>query len=295
MAIETQNGDYNLAAGATVFNKTAAADGEYEFEIDVGDGTKDLAAGVGTLNVTVANDGRVVGGDGQPVYKGAQTRVQLRTARIFIANGDTVTVAIASSNASDTDVDVTVVPRRVVDELVAGKLRDMLDGTGGVVLELAGLHIVAADPTKAALDVENTNGVGASLSGTTLGAEILGNAASAYGLKVEAGLDAVVLNTAWSGRGIVIDCQGKGIDIAADAGALGTALAQAIADAVLARSVAAVEGTAPEHSLCTLVLAALESFVVGTTWNIYRTDGETPHAVKTVATDPTAKPITGVG
>ncbi|MBN2024064.1 MAG: hypothetical protein JW809_14875 [Pirellulales bacterium] len=67
-----------------------------------------------------------------------------------------------------------------------------------------------------------------------------------------------------------------------------------IADAVLARSVAAVEGTAPEHSLCTLVLAALESAIAEGVWTIKRMDGVTPHAVKAVATDPTAKPVTGV-
>ena len=70
--------------------------------------------------------------------------------------------------------------------------------------------------------------------------------------------------------------------------------ANQIADAVLARDVDQVESTAPEHSLCTVVLAALESQIAGTTWTIKQTDGVTTHAVKTVAKDASAEPITGV-
>ena len=67
-----------------------------------------------------------------------------------------------------------------------------------------------------------------------------------------------------------------------------------VADAILARDVAQVEAGAPEHSLCTVVLAALESQIVGTTWAIKRTDGSTTHAAKTVTKDAAAEPITGV-
>jgi len=67
-----------------------------------------------------------------------------------------------------------------------------------------------------------------------------------------------------------------------------------IADALLRRDMDQVEATAPEHSLCTVVLATLESSVSGTTWTIKRTDGTTTHVTKTVATQPNADPITGV-
>lgn len=70
--------------------------------------------------------------------------------------------------------------------------------------------------------------------------------------------------------------------------------ATAIADLVLSRSVANVETTAGEHTICTLVLAALESSVIGATWTIKRTDGTTTHVTKTVTTDASAEPITGV-
>jgi hypothetical protein len=55
-----------------------------------------------------------------------------------------------------------------------------------------------------------------------------------------------------------------------------------------------VEASAPEHSLCTVVLAALESSISGTTWTIKRTDGSTTHATKTITADSNADPVTGV-
>ena len=79
-----------------------------------------------------------------------------------------------------------------------------------------------------------------------------------------------------------------------EAVALTTAERNAVADAVLARDVGEVEAGAPEHSLCTIVLAALESQIEGSTWTIKRTDGSTTHAAKTVVKDANAEPITGV-
>lgn len=66
------------------------------------------------------------------------------------------------------------------------------------------------------------------------------------------------------------------------------------ADALLGRNVSNVEATAGEHTLCTIVLASLESSVSGTTWTIKRTDGSTTHATKTVTSSASANPITGV-
>lgn len=70
--------------------------------------------------------------------------------------------------------------------------------------------------------------------------------------------------------------------------------ATAIADAILSRNVSNVESSAPEHSLCTIILASLESSISGTTWTIKRTNGSTTHATKTVTVDAAADPITGV-
>ena len=71
--------------------------------------------------------------------------------------------------------------------------------------------------------------------------------------------------------------------------------ANQIADAALSRSVSNVEAIAAEHSLTTLILGELESKLnADKTWSIYRTDGETLHATKTVTTNASADPVTGV-
>jgi hypothetical protein len=80
----------------------------------------------------------------------------------------------------------------------------------------------------------------------------------------------------------------------ADASYTAPPSATTIADTTLGRSVANSQATAAEWSLATLVLAALESSIAGSTWTIYRTDGTTVHATKTVTTDAAADPVTGV-
>jgi len=75
--------------------------------------------------------------------------------------------------------------------------------------------------------------------------------------------------------------------IATDAG-------EEIADTVLARNVSNVETTAGEHTLCTLVLANLENSISGTTLTIKRTNGSTTHVTKTLTTNASAIPITGI-
>lgn len=70
--------------------------------------------------------------------------------------------------------------------------------------------------------------------------------------------------------------------------------ANEIADAVLSRNVSNVEASAAEHTLCTIVLASLESSRSGTTWTVKRTDGSTTHATKTLTVDANANPVTSV-
>jgi hypothetical protein len=69
-----------------------------------------------------------------------------------------------------------------------------------------------------------------------------------------------------------------------------------IADNVLSRNVSNVEGTMGEHTLGTVVLATLENAISGTTLTIYRTNGSTTHATKTLTKTAasTADVITGV-
>jgi hypothetical protein len=75
---------------------------------------------------------------------------------------------------------------------------------------------------------------------------------------------------------------------------LGDTEKNAIADAILSRSVFHVEDTAGVHSLTELILAAFESSIADTTWQINQTDGVTSFNVRTVTVDANADPITGV-
>lgn len=79
-----------------------------------------------------------------------------------------------------------------------------------------------------------------------------------------------------------------------DAMALTVSERNSVTDTMLGRSVATVEGTAAEWSLCTIILASLESSVSGTTWTIKRTDGTTTHYTKTVTKTSGDAPIRGV-
>jgi len=124
MAIEQQTGDHNLyASAATVYNKTAAADGQWELDIRVGDGAKDLHTNAATLTLVVTVGGATIGGGSASTAKDAAVlRAALRTGPIFVANGQAITATLQSNNSNDTDVDVTVTPRRVLDVDNDGKV-----------------------------------------------------------------------------------------------------------------------------------------------------------------------------
>lgn len=78
------------------------------------------------------------------------------------------------------------------------------------------------------------------------------------------------------------------------AAGLATDAVSEIADGILSRNVSNVEGTAGEHTLCTVILAGLESSVSGTALTIKRTDGSTIHATKTLTKTAGDDPIRGI-
>jgi hypothetical protein len=81
----------------------------------------------------------------------------------------------------------------------------------------------------------------------------------------------------------------------ADASYTAPPSATTVADAVLTRNVSNVESVAGTTTLCTLVLAGVgKALTVGGVLNIYRTNGTTVHATKTLTTDPNADPVTGI-
>lgn len=75
---------------------------------------------------------------------------------------------------------------------------------------------------------------------------------------------------------------------------LSTSQMQALADVILGRSVATVEGSASTHSLAEIILALLESATSGTTWTIKKTDGSTTFNTRTLTLDSAADPVVGV-
>jgi hypothetical protein len=118
MAIEQENGDRNLyASAATIFNKTAAADGEYELEIKIGDGTKNIHTNASVLTLTVTCAGQIYGPEAINKDAGV-VRLGRRTNRLFVASGEAISVTLLSNNSNDTDVDVTVTPRVVKADVV---------------------------------------------------------------------------------------------------------------------------------------------------------------------------------
>ena len=118
MAIEVEESlNADLATGATIYNKTAAADGEWEFEIQAGySGGDDLDTAAGTLSVTVtvetANGVFTVNGGAASMAKDAGVLLaMIRVGPFFIGNGYAVTIHLKSSLGADGQVDCYTTPR----------------------------------------------------------------------------------------------------------------------------------------------------------------------------------------
>lgn len=122
---------------------------------------------------------------------------------------------------------------------------------------------------------------------------------------VDSNVDAVLVDTGTTLPATLSTMDGKidtvdGIvdailaDTGTDGVVLSTATLQSIADEILKRDVSAVEATANEHTLATIILCLLESSRSATTWTIKRSDGTTTHATKTLTLDSAANPVVGV-
>lgn len=126
MAIEQQNGDYDIkTSAATVFNKTAdaATAGPWELDIRIGNGTKNLHTNEASLTIAMTVAGETVNGGSASVAKDAGIlRARLSTPRVHVAAGEAITVTLLSNNVNDADVDVTVTPRRSADVTAAGHM-----------------------------------------------------------------------------------------------------------------------------------------------------------------------------
>jgi hypothetical protein len=204
--------------------------------------------------------------------------------------------ATVSSRSSHSASDVWAVATRVVTAATN------ITSTGGTVPITAG-GLVSADVTAISTDTTAANNLEAALDGTggvsitaTFAGNLSGNVTGSVGSIAAGGIAAAsfaagaIDATAIATGAIDADA------IAADAigsSELAASAATEIADAILSRNVSNVEGSAAEHTLCTVVLALLEWSVAATTWTINRTDGVTPHATKTL-TAAAGDPITSV-
>ncbi len=212
-----------------------------------------------------------------------------------------LTVAIAESGALPVWEHFTVVPSNVYDSLVGNSDKLQVDATQVEGSDATDQINAACDtaltdydaPTKAEMDAAFTEIKGATWASGTDTLEAIrdrGDAAwiTATGFSTfDPTSDTILI----ADGGITAAKFGAG---AIDAAALAADAGNEIADAVLTRGVSNVEDSADAHSLCTVVLACLESSLSGTTWTIKKTDGSTTFTTKTVTTDEEADPITAV-
>jgi len=139
MAIETQNGDYDLTSAVTIYSKVAdaATAGQWVLDLEIGDGSKNLNTAESVLEYAVTGASQTY-----PTVSVVKESGTLRAGKTLgpysIADGETLSVTLASTNASDTDVDATVTPRRLAadvtaisgDSTAANNLEAAYDGTG---------------------------------------------------------------------------------------------------------------------------------------------------------------------
>ncbi len=235
------------------------------------------------VNNNIATAGQVGSGQGIHVGAGAKYTI-IRGNRLIDITDDGILI---DGNATD----FTFVRDNVIARCQGFGVR-IQQGTGAVVVDnrLLGNTSGAVSDNGTATILEN-NEQWAKAGATNDDLDDLAMLITA----VQADTDDIQTRlpaTLSSGR---MRCQLEGADAnSLTAAALAADAANEIADAVLSRSVSVVEATAAEHSLCTVVLATLESFVENDVWTINRTNGLTVHNVRDVLTDANALPITGV-
>ena len=164
-------------------------------------------------------------------------------------------------------------------------------GTGSTLTDCA---TATGFSTHTAANVVTALGTGSTLTDCATATSVTVSDKTGFSLASD-GLDLVTAWTVGLTGNITGNLSGSVGSVTTKTGyALTEAERNSIADALLMRDVDNVEATANEHTLCTVVLAMLESSIAETTWTINRTDGVTTHATKTVTVDADADPITGV-
>lgn len=311
--LNTENGDYDLTSQQTVLTHTPDASNPCKCMVIVyfGDGIKDLDGSGGDFELTIQIGSQVVQPDPQTIEFSTAVRSVCFTVDFGVPANEQVLVKVKSPNGADTDVDVTAYLYDVgtVQPTIRGNTLDV-SATGEAGLDFNNVkdatvahtltNITVPNVTEAYLGNGAHGGVAATLtlSGYSNFKATGFSTLDAAGVRAAVGLASANLDTQLSGLSTYVNCLPETLDGSTftnmPAGTLTSDERNSVADAVLQRDVDNIEASANEHTLCTIILAALESSVSGTTWTIKRTDGSTTHATKTITSDEDANPITGV-
>lgn len=297
--------DFDSVTGLHHFAIDTSADGTFYsagsfFDVVITTGTVDSVSAVGMVvgSFTIRKNSALkptTAGRTLDVSSGGEAGVDWANV-----GSPTTTVALSGTTvktATDVETDTQDIQARLPAALTgAGNLKaDVLAINGVATTSVATINanVGTTQPVNftgtsgSALvksDMVDIAGAAVSTSSAQIGVNVVNAGGTAWGSgAITSGVFATGAITATA---IAADAIGAS-ELAADA-------ATEIADAVLSRNVSNVEGTAGEHTLCTLVLACLEYAISGTTWTIYRTDHSTTHATKTLTTDAAADPVTGV-
>lgn len=298
-------------------------------DCDLGSGTFILAGTSGSFDITASQSGKIVPGANTTIASGvcvASLGAVGAGVALVVAGGasigDLSGMSIGTGGTFRYAGKAIYLAQSAGGNLTVGLTRDGLPA-GNVVLSanatlavsgnhtlLAGSSITfngnslasgnyAAPP---AANVYGNYGAGNATHGTlTLpAANRVDSAAGAYGLggnSITPTLDLANVAAGNIRSGLVIaGVTGNYTGSGAGNGTLNTDTINAIADAVLSRSVSHVEATADSHSLCFMVLAVSDSSTQANAGNltVYRTDGQTEFARRSVVSDASAAPIVAI-
>jgi len=177
-----------------------------------------------------------------------------------LMNGVTLGTGLTIVSVSGAVGSVTGLTASNLDATISSRMATYVQPTG---------FLAATFPTTIASTTNITSGTITTATNVTTVNGLAANVITATSIAADAITDAKVASD---------------VTIASVTGAVGSVTSVTpIADAILSRSVSNVEAIAGEHTLCTMILGALEWSISGSTLTIKRTDGTTTHYTKTLA------------
>lgn len=215
------------------------------------------------------------------------------------ANVVTAMQAVANDFKADVSALATSAALATVDSLVDAikAVTDLLPDGGALTTLLNNVSAILADTTE--LQTDWTNGGRLDLildaAATQVSVDALNDLSAA---QVNAEVDTAISDAALATASALatVDTNVDSVLSAVSSGGvtISSATMNAIADALLSRSVSNVEDTASTHSLAEIILAMLKSAAPSTTWTIYKTDGSTTFNTRTLTEDDDASAVVAV-